>query len=566
MEKIIHFFLLLLLLSFSSFGKDIEREKAQYYLSMARDEVYLSFPLPSSQEIQNLNRSISIDKIENDRVYAYLSSENFDIFLDRGYPFTVLEHPGDYLKNPKMSDFSDSNNRQWDRYPTYQGYLNLMEQFEQQYPQLCKVEEIGQSIDGRKLLVAKLSDNVSKDEDEPKYFLSCTIHGDEIAGFVLSLRLMDYLLSNYGKDARVDQLISNGEIWIAPAMNPDGTYFGGDNTVFGSRRSNKTGQDLNRDFPDPIEGMKPNGVWQKETEAWVNFEKKYDFVMSADVHGGIELVCYPWGCDWTKRAADEKWWELVSRQYADVAQANSPSGYFTGMNNGIINGTDWYPITGGRNGWHLYYRHSRQLTLEISNRKQLEENKLEAHWQYNRDPMLNHMREMFNGIRGKVIDSNLKKGLKAKVFVENHDKDSSFVYSNDPHGDYYRPIFKGTYDVTFSVDGYEPITKKGIVVENGKATIVDVDFASTKISHLQHEIKHTTHSINNNVLYLNTPSPLQKVSLTSANGKVLFTKNMYKPQSNRGEIPLKNISLAKGMYILDISTKTHRYTKRFIYQ
>ena len=45
------------------------------------------------------------------------------------------------------------------------------------------------------------------------------------------LHLIDYLLTNYGTDTRVTNMINNMVIWINPLANPDGTYHGGNNTV-----------------------------------------------------------------------------------------------------------------------------------------------------------------------------------------------------------------------------------------------------------------------------------------------------------------------------------------------
>ena len=41
----------------------------------------------------------------------------------------------------------------------------------------------------------KISDNPSADEQEPAVMLSAAIHGDELAGFVMLMRLAEYLAS-----------------------------------------------------------------------------------------------------------------------------------------------------------------------------------------------------------------------------------------------------------------------------------------------------------------------------------------------------------------------------------
>ncbi|MBS3742497.1 MAG: hypothetical protein KGY74_10285 [Candidatus Cloacimonetes bacterium] len=47
-------------------------------------------------------------------------------------------------------------------------------------------------------------------------------------------------------------------------------------------------------------------------------------------------------------------------------------------------------------------------------------------------------------------------GIRAKVFVEDWDKEWSHVYSHEGNGDYYRPIEKGVYDVTYLLFFYLP--------------------------------------------------------------------------------------------------------------
>ena len=72
--------------------------------------------------------------------------------------------------------------------------------FAADYPTLCQVENIGFSEQGREILFAKLSANVSVEENEPELMYSATMHGDETTGYILMLRLIDYLLTNYGTD------------------------------------------------------------------------------------------------------------------------------------------------------------------------------------------------------------------------------------------------------------------------------------------------------------------------------------------------------------------------------
>lgn len=493
-----------LLLSDNLFQPDISQfRKAMNYIDHNGGEVYIKFSISNSTQLYKLD--LSIDKVNGYEVFAYLNEREFLDFINNEIFYEVLTHPGDLLPDPRMYDYSDKENYDFDRYPTYEAYLKIMEDFAANHPDLCKIFDIGESVEGRKLLVAKVSDKVNEREKEPRYYLSATVHGDETLGYMLALRLIDLLLTDYNQDERIRRIVDSAEVWICPLMNPDGTYRSGNSTVLGARRYNANGQDLNRDFPDPIEGLYPNGTWQKETDNFIKFESEYDFVMTSDVHGGTEVACYPWGCHWTNKAADDEWWKLTARNYADLAQENSPSGYFMAQNDGIVNGYQWYPVVGGRMSYMLYFRHSRLLTLELSNEKLLAESKLNDHWDYNIDALLGNIEEVFNGIRGTVTDTFSGEGIRAKIFIKNFDKDSSFIYAIEPHGDYYRPIFMGTYDVEFSHIDYFPKIITGVTVENGEPTILDV------------QLKPLVSGIDNNVMQFN-----KSISITQNMGNVII--------------------------------------------
>lgn len=355
----------------------------------------------------------------------------------------------------------------WDKYPTYEEYIATMNKFGEDYPELCKIVEIGESRNGKKLLCAKISDNMNIDEPEPEFFYGAALDGDEPVGFVLMLRLIDYLCVNYGEDAFITRLIDSVEIWINPLGNPDDLYQGHPMAPY-----------INRNHPCPcMEGNhKYFGVydsWEPETKAFLDFTDKHNFVMGADLNSGVECALWPYFA-MNERSPDENWFKFVTKEYADTAQANSPSSYFT-YYDGFGHGYSAMFVAHGTSIDYLnFFKHCRAIQLELSSTKIPEESTLPDYWNYNHKALLNFIEQVLFGIRGTVTDSITGKPLQAKVFIENHDKDSSHVYSHLPHGDYYRPIIAGIYDVTFSADGYIPKTISGVHVENDKATVLDV--------------------------------------------------------------------------------------------
>ncbi|MEA3443769.1 MAG: M14 family zinc carboxypeptidase, partial [Bacteroidota bacterium] len=264
-----------------------------------KGEIYFSFSIPNINTIEEIGRIVSIDNVVKGkelRIFAYSNLSEFNDFLKLDIDFQLEKHPGSLIKNPKMLlDPTHKDISSWDFYPSYSAYVAMMYQFETTYPGLCEIISIGQSVNGKELLYAKISDNVDSLEAEPRINYTATMHGDETVGYVLMLRMIDYLLTNYGTDAQVTNLVSNAEIWINPLANPDGTFMGGNNTVSGAIRYNANYIDLNRNYADFDDGPHPDGnAWQTETVAFMDFADSIEFVLGTNIHGGAELVNYPW--------------------------------------------------------------------------------------------------------------------------------------------------------------------------------------------------------------------------------------------------------------------------------
>ena len=420
-----------------------------------KTEVYFKFEISDRSELNVLTNIISIDNVENGRiVYAYANISEFEEFLKLKYNFEILPNPS-LLTEPEMSSNIEEITA-WDVYPTYDAYVNLMNQFQNSYPQICKVVDAGNTVQGRKILFVKISDNVEQREPEPQFMYTSSMHGDEITGYVLMLRLIDSLLTSYGTDARITNMINNAEIWINPLANPDGTYRSGNNTVSGATRYNFNNYDLNRNFPDPVNGIHPNQ--QIETTRFRTLQEANNFALIANFHGGAEVVNYPWDT-WSNTGtnsrihADQTWYQFISHLYADTCQTYSPAGYMSSFDDGITNGGDWYVIHGGRQDYTNWYRHGREVTIEISNTKLPPANQLPSFWEYNKRSLLNYIEHIFYGISGVVTDT-LGNPVRAKITIISHDYDSSEVYSDAATGFYSRMVQPGIYTLKFQSPGF----------------------------------------------------------------------------------------------------------------
>jgi len=443
-------------------------------LTAGSSEHYFKFYINDKSELAKLSRIISIDNVDSLTVFAYANDEQWREFEALGYTHETLPHPGTLITPEMATDKSQIS--AWDVYPSYDAYLDMMNQFAADYPGLCQIVNAGLSVNGRSILYAKISDNVGLEEDEPEVLYSSTIHGDETTGYVLMLRLIDSLLVGYGADSLITRLVDSCEIWINPLANPDGTYAGGNNTVYGATRYNANGVDLNRNFPDPDNGPHPDGrSWQAETIVTMDFAGVHSPVISGNFHGGAEVINYPWDT-WSRFHPDNDWYVNVCRQYVDSAHFYSPAGYLDDLDNGITNGFDWYEVQGGRQDFMNYWHGCREVTMEISGTKLLPANQLPNHWIYNRVSFLDWLEHALYGIRGVVTDAVTGDPVFATITIIGHDTDidSSRVFTDPDFGDYHRMIEAGVYDIEFRAVGYYSDTVTGVTVADGAATRVDI--------------------------------------------------------------------------------------------
>ena len=448
-----------------------EYNKAMEYIENG-GEVYFTFVVKERAQINQLTNVLSIDKVDYEIVHAYANKQEFEKFLQFGFFYEVLTHPGDLLENPAMSSNPDEISQDWDVYPTFDAYVDMMYQFEQDYPALCKITQIGESVDGRELLYAKISDNVDEKEAEPRHMYTSTMHGDETCMYVNLLRLIDYLLSNYSSDSYVKYLVDNVEIWVCPDENPDGTYQNDNSTVQGARRYNANGTDLNRHYPQAGENLDRLPLKDPECQAVMDFVDTCEFVLSANCHGGAELLNYPYDYRSPKHEDDE-WMKYVYRKFADTVHSYDPN-HLTGMNDGITNGYEWYMITGSRMDYFTYFKHMREVTFEASSQKLLSASSLPVYWDFYYKACLQYIEQNLFGINGTVTCAVSDTGLKADVYIDGHDEDNSYMISKLPHGDFWRPIYSGTYDVEFSCDGYQSHTEENVQVQNDEATVLNI--------------------------------------------------------------------------------------------
>lgn len=442
-------------------------------------ETYIETNL-SKVQLKALSHDFSVDKVKfegNDcfKVRLCINHKDYERFLSLGIPFTIVS--GEKVTVRMAHSYAELTN-DWDRYPTYSTYLATMDTFQSKHPDICHIETIlNNTAANHKILAAHISNDLQNRGNKPAFFYTSTMHGDEVTGYYVLLRLIDYLLNNYDTDPQVQNIINNVDLWICPLENPDGTYRNHNDSLGDSpysTRANYADIDLNRSYPVAGQSYTWNETFPDEVQAMVNFGRERHFTMSANLHGGAEVFNYPWD-RWAsdeKTHADDNWWSHVGNNFANTCH-NQNYWYFQDEYGGVTEGGDWYCIDGSRQDCYTYFLGCREVTLEVSSSKVVSSRNLYKYWNYLHQAMLDYIEESLNGFRGIVTDSVTGLPLEAMVFVNNYDCDNSEVHTLLPDGNYHRPIKGGAYSVTFSAEGYYPKTMN-ISVTDGQCIVQDV--------------------------------------------------------------------------------------------
>src|SRR3989339_762448 len=142
------------------------------FSASAQDTLYhFWFNAQSKSQIDKLSTAISIDNVDGTRVDAYANRKEFEVFKSFNLPYSFITESKSTKALTMATTIADMAN--WDRYPTYEVYEQMMQNFAQNYPEICQLVEIGTLASGRKLWAVKISDQVENSWD-PEPSRSCS--------------------------------------------------------------------------------------------------------------------------------------------------------------------------------------------------------------------------------------------------------------------------------------------------------------------------------------------------------------------------------------------------------
>ncbi len=238
-------------------------------------------------------------------------------------------------------------------YYSYKEMEDFLEEMHSKYPDIMTFYSIGTTYGGRNIYVAKISDNVSIDENEAEILFMGGQHGNEKPGYQFLLYFLKSICENYSRNESIKKMINNAEIFLIPMVNPDGVE---NNTRKNMEPNGCMGENLfpvlkgvnlNRNYdagwnewkpiyflsttatpygdlllhflgyPPEYRGEKPFS--EKETRAVKAFVDNRSITIAIDFHTGAgKIIFYPFGYTDKKKPADIKTFISIAENISSI--------------------------------------------------------------------------------------------------------------------------------------------------------------------------------------------------------------------------------------------------------
>lgn len=400
--------------------------------------------LPDHSYVYGLSEfDITILDAGDDYAMALASDSDQVVLMAAGYEVEVI-----------IEDYQAYKDSIFDRgfYHTYDQVYDVLDSFATDYPDICRLDTIGYSVQNRAIWAMRVTDNPQIEEHEPEIRLPANMHGDEHIGTEITLYFLRYLLTNYVTDTQARALVDSNEIWVLPTINPDGKV--------ANTRRNANNVDLNRDygyFWDSWGGSSSPSS-QIENKIMMQHLAENDIALEYNYHSVAQYVNYPWDYHYAD-PPDSQHIIALSQIYADSSGLT------------VTNGYDWYQVTGCLQDYTFGV--SGALAWTIENLEPSSSSSIDLICANNRDALLGVCERTSWGIEGVVKDSANNSPLHARIECMNPDRVD--VYNDPELGDFHKMIEPGTYDLRVSANGYSPKVINDVSVPStGSVSIGDV--------------------------------------------------------------------------------------------
>ncbi len=445
-------------------------------------------------DIASFKPGIYLDLVVNESQYREIEA--------RGYDIEITQTESQIRDNMIAG-------RDLDGYRTYSDVLSELQQIEIDYPDICKLYDIGES-QGKiysdagnsnyddyyhEVWALKVSDNVETEEDEPCVYYMGAHHAREPISTEVSMAVLNYILDNYGVDPTITDNVDNTQIWFAPLVNPNGHKIVTDEDNLWWRKNIRDNDEngfitpsSGYDYPDGVDPNRNYGFeWgyvgasgninsqtyhgpyafsEPEVIAMKELIDSHHFVAGFNYHSYGELVLFPFGYNNGVVAPDHDALEELAITVA------TPMGYTPQQ------AWELYPAMGTTDDYSYGMHGIFSFLIELATQFIPPATQVQSICDENIQPaMILLDRVNHSVLTGHITDFNTGDPVQAEIFVEGVDDTGVFRYpytSNEDFGTYYRLLTDGSYDVTFSAYGYIPQTVINVDISNSGQTILDI--------------------------------------------------------------------------------------------
>ena len=111
----------------------------------------------------------------------------------------------------------------FDAFYKHEELTRLLADFAAAHPTLVAVQSMGRSHEGRDIWVVTVT-NIATGaaEDKPAFWADGNIHAAELTASTAVLYFLHQLVTKYGSDARITELLDTRTVYLCPRLNPDG--------------------------------------------------------------------------------------------------------------------------------------------------------------------------------------------------------------------------------------------------------------------------------------------------------------------------------------------------------
>jgi murein tripeptide amidase MpaA len=111
----------------------------------------------------------------------------------------------------------------FDEFYRHAELTRLLQDYAAAAPHLVHLRVLGKSFEGRDILLLTITNNqTGADADKPAFWVDGNIHAAELTACTACLYWLHQLVTTYGSDPRVKELLDTRVIYMVPRLNPDG--------------------------------------------------------------------------------------------------------------------------------------------------------------------------------------------------------------------------------------------------------------------------------------------------------------------------------------------------------